>query len=76
VRISNGAVQPPLHRTPRAVVLSERFGSSEAYEVVLNVKSEKFPLGFIFGSLVAFSDRWKIIGILSQGAGELGPLGG
>ena len=58
-RISNGAVQPPLHRTPRAVAVSESFGSFEGYEVVLDVLSEKFEFGLIFGSPVAFSIRWR-----------------
>jgi len=55
-RISNGAVQPPLHRTPRAVFFSENFGSFEGYEVVLSVWNEKIWFRRIFGTLVAFSN--------------------
>ena len=52
----NGAVQPPLHRTPRAVVLSECFGSSNCYERILSVQSGKIWLRSIFETLVAFSN--------------------
>ena len=56
-RVSNGAVQPPLHRTPQAVAVSECFGSSNCYESVLCVSSEKFGFGCIFRSAVAFSNH-------------------
>jgi len=57
-RVSNGAVQPPLHRTPQAVAVSECVGSFECYEVVSSAWSEKIWLGRIFGSVVTFSDQW------------------
>jgi len=52
----NGAVQPPLHRTPQAVAVSASFGSSNYYEVVLSVPSEKIKFESIFVSVVAFSN--------------------
>ena len=55
-------------------MLSEHFGSSEYYEFVLRVRSEKIQFRRIFKSLVAFSDRMRLVATLSQGAGELGPL--
>jgi len=45
-----------LHRTPQAVVISECFGSSECYEGVINVWSEKFWLD-------AFSKLWSFFQI-------------
>jgi len=35
----------------------------------------KIWCGCIFGSPVAFSERRQLVGLFSQGAGELGPLG-
>jgi len=43
------------------VVLSERFGSSDCYQLILSVRSEKNEFGRIFGSLVAFSNRWRML---------------
>jgi len=57
------------------VSVLECFGSSECYEIILDVWSEKFWFGGIFGSLVAFSIHLRLVVIFSQGAGELGPLG-
>jgi len=74
-RVPKGAVQPPLHRTPRAVLILERFGSSKCYEKILSVWSGKIVFRCIFETLVAFSVRIYLILNLSQGAGELGPLG-
>jgi len=74
-RVPNGAVQPPLHRTPRAVLILERFGSSECYEVILNGRSEKVEFRCIFRSSVAFSNCCIFFDRIEQGAGELGPLG-
>jgi len=56
-------------------VLLECFGSSEYYKMILKVRSEKIEFGYIFDSPVAFSDRSSLVGLLSHGAGELGPLG-
>jgi len=75
-RISNGAVQPPLHRTPRAVLVSERFGSSETCEVVLSVWSEKNMVWRHFRKCSHFFKSLEMVGGTEQGAGELGPLAG
>jgi len=57
------------------VAVSECFCSSETYEVISSVRSEKIGSGRIFRNAVAFSKYWSLVESLSQGAGELGPLG-
>jgi len=48
------------------VTVSECFGSSQCYEVVLNVQSEKIWFECIFGSLVAFSEHWRMLAGMSR----------